>query len=265
MNYLNEKFDFLKPISNSNLVRIGINKDGGYIVDLNLFCQTKYLLSLGLGDDWSFEEQFLEKNTRGKISIYDHTVNFYSFLKPLIKYLKRFLLFKISIKDLNSRFSKFIKYLFFVHNKRVKYHKEKISLKTETGLVSISEAIKRIENQNKIILKVDIEGSEYEVIDDMIRNNKIIEMIIIEFHEIGAKEKIFINSIRKLQEFFFIVHLHGNNHCEQCATGIPETLEITLINKNYIPKNITYEKNFPRKQLDYPNNPEKKDIFFSFK
>ena len=33
MNYIDKKFDFLKPIKNENLIRVGSEKDGGYIVD----------------------------------------------------------------------------------------------------------------------------------------------------------------------------------------------------------------------------------------
>ena len=42
-------------------------------------------------------------------------------------------------------------------------------------------------------------------------------------------------------------------------------LEVTMVNKVNIKDKDLYEKNFPRPILDFPNNPYKKDIFFSFK
>ena len=33
MTYLDNKFDLIKPINNTNLIRVGSKKDGGYIVD----------------------------------------------------------------------------------------------------------------------------------------------------------------------------------------------------------------------------------------
>ena len=80
MNYIDKKFDFLKPIKNENLIRVGSEKDGGYIVDSNLIKNNDCLLSLGMGDDWSFELDYLKKNDNGIINIYDHTINIFNFL-----------------------------------------------------------------------------------------------------------------------------------------------------------------------------------------
>ena len=46
MSYLDDKYNFLKPLKNSNLIRAGVNKDGGYVVDSILFKKTEHLLSL---------------------------------------------------------------------------------------------------------------------------------------------------------------------------------------------------------------------------
>ena len=91
-----------------------------------------------------------------------------------------------------------------------------------------------------------------------------IEMAIFEFHELDKNEKIFISSIKKLQEKFMIVHLHGNNHCPQTLEGLPIALEMTFINKRYQPEKIDYIKKFPRDYLDHPNNPYKEDLAFYF-
>ena len=116
-----------------------------------------------------------------------------------------------------------------------------------------------------MILKIDIEGSEYQIIDDIINNYKNIEMILLEFHEIDLKEHFFIECVKKLLINFDIIHLHGNNHCKQSNSGIPVALEITMVNKLHRPKEIHYETNFPKQDLDFPNNPNEKDIYFSFK
>jgi len=52
---------FLKPKKNFKLLRLGKNYDGGYLIDINSIKNTKTLLSLGIGDDWSFEEDFRKK------------------------------------------------------------------------------------------------------------------------------------------------------------------------------------------------------------
>ena len=89
-------------------------------------------------------------------------------------------------------------------------------------------------------------------------------MLIFEFHWLDKNEEIFLRSIKKLQKNFNVVHIHGNNHCEKLSTGLPITLEMTLVNKNIKSNEVTYVNDFPIKNLDFPNNPYKKDLSFSF-
>ena len=266
MNYIDKKFDFLKPIKNENLIRVGSEKDGGYIVDSNLIKNNDCLLSLGMGDDWSFELDYLKKNDNGIINIYDHTINIFNFLAPFIKCLKRFLLFRKKFSDVKSRFNILSKYLSFINNKKVKFFKQKISnINHSSKCISITRAFERLKNIEKLILKIDIEGSEYDTISEIIKNNKKIEMIVIEFHDIDKKEDIFTQSVKNLMSNFDIIHLHGNNHCGLTNSGVPIALELTMAHKIHRPKEIVYEKNFPKEGLDFPNNPLKNDIYFSFK
>ena len=51
----------LKPKYNYDLIRIGRDNDGGYLVEKKSFENTECLISLGINDDWSFEEDFLKK------------------------------------------------------------------------------------------------------------------------------------------------------------------------------------------------------------
>ena len=267
MNYLNSKFDFLKPIKIESLKRVGVKKDGGYIVDYNIVLNTDYLLSFGMGTDWSFESEYIRLNKKGVVHIYDYSINFYTFLRPFFKYLKRFLTFRLSYKDLLIRFNFFKEYIKFINCKNVNFFKEKISKNIEKNIktTSTDEAFDRLEKINKIIMKIDIEGSEYEVFEEVIKNYNKIEMLIIEFHEIDKHEIQFEYIVKKLKKYFDIVHLHGNNHCGLAKSGIPKALEITMISNKYKPTKINYEKNFPNKYLDYPNDPCKNDLFFNFK
>ena len=52
-------YDFLRPKQTKNLVRFGIKKDGGYIVDLTSINRVNHLVSFGMADEFSFEEDFL--------------------------------------------------------------------------------------------------------------------------------------------------------------------------------------------------------------
>ena len=117
---------------------------------------------------------------------------------------------------------------------------------------------------NKVGLKVDIEGDEYKIINDIIKNSKKINFLIIEFHQIEIKNKTFIDNAKKITEFFDIVHLHGNNHEKVMKDGFPDVLEITFVNKNNNLDYVNFPKNFPIDDLDFPNNPFKADIDIKF-
>ena len=51
---------YFQPFYCSDLVRFGKDNDGGYLINKQDVLNTNYLVSLGIGDDWSFEKQFTD-------------------------------------------------------------------------------------------------------------------------------------------------------------------------------------------------------------
>ena len=49
-----------KPSGLYDLIRIGKNNDGGYLICKNSLTQSEYLVSFGINNDFSFEEQFFK-------------------------------------------------------------------------------------------------------------------------------------------------------------------------------------------------------------
>ena len=266
MSKVDKKYNFLKPIKNGNLTRIGRDEDGGYIVDSNILKKSNNLLSFGLGSDWSFEIDYLRQNNRGKVHVYDHTVNILVYLGPLLKCFKRFITFRKSFKDLIARYNDFVKYLKFINNKNILFVKKKAVTKItqEKKEIDIKKALEQIGFSNNVIFKIDIEGDEYSLIDEIEKHSKLIDTLIIEFHEIDQNENIFVYGLKKLLDNFDIIHIHGNNHCKDMILGLPTVVEITFNNKKFRPKEIEYKNEFPLQDLDFPNNPYEKDLKFSF-
>ena len=48
----------LRPIQWDNLIRIGKDNDGGYVIPYEIISKTDVLLSYGVKNDWSFEKDF---------------------------------------------------------------------------------------------------------------------------------------------------------------------------------------------------------------
>ena len=68
----------------ADLVRIGKDFDGGYLVSLSDIEKSDLLIGMGIYDDWSFEREFLERKNV-EIYTYDASVNWRYFLKQTLK------------------------------------------------------------------------------------------------------------------------------------------------------------------------------------
>ena len=107
-----------------NLIRLGNNYDGGYLIPKSIIKKTNLLLSFGLGTDWSFEKSFKKMNRNLKINCYDHTINrkfwYEHTLISIFFYIKNF-------KNFNNILT-FFKYKKFFSQKNVKHIHKKNSI-----------------------------------------------------------------------------------------------------------------------------------------
>ena len=271
-NILDKKYNFLRPIKTDKLVRLGQKMDGGYVVDSNIIDNCETLITFGLGDgsvssnQWTFELDFIKRNKNLSIFVYDYTVSSLPHVKKIWKYLRRFLTFRTSFEAVKIRLKKYQEYRKFMKLHNIKFYQEKITYPIKNKIdADIKKVFSRIKNNSEVILKSDIEGNEYLVVDQILEYSNRIQMLIIEFHWIDKNENKFIESVKKLKSKFEIIHIHGNNHYPTLKNGLPIILEITLLNKKLIANKTDYVDNFPIKDLDFPNNPFLKDIIFSFR
>jgi len=255
---------FLKPIriNLNSLVRLGMNYDGGYVISKKTLEYTKTIITFGLNDDWSFEKDFLKFNKQIKVNAYDHTITNYFWFKRFFKDCFHLMIFKkLRLKKILNIF-KYLDYLLFFS--KHKHYKQKIGNKKNS--VSLNSIFQKPHKNFSVFLKIDIEGSEYEILSQISKFEKKINSIIIEFHNINKKrnlEKI-KNFILK-SKFFKLIHIHGNNFSPLDRNSDPTCVELTFVNKNIISVSNKYSNfNYPLNKLDYPNNKRVKDIKLSF-
>jgi len=263
---IKSKYNFLKPYKVKKLIRLGRNFDGGYLVcgDALKYCEN--LITLGVGDDISFEKDFDKKNKPQNIFLYDYTIDNKLFLKIILKYFRRLITLRTKVENFLYSITNYINYIRFIRQKNVSLFKLRVVKKiTKNFDIDLKKIFKKI-NSNKNLLKIDIEGSEYEIIDDIIRNYAKINILIIEFHWINKNSKLFINSVNKLKKKFDIVHLHANNYRPlKDNEDIFDVFEITLTNKNFNKFKKKYRVDFPIKNIDYECFPDRQKMNFSFK
>jgi len=262
---LNSEYNFLIPYKVKKLIRFGRKFDGGYLVCSDAIKEIENLITLGVGDDISFEIDLEKNNSLKIVHMYDYTVNHFLFIKIIFKYFRRLLTFRTKINNFSYSIMNYINFIKFNKKKNVFLYKQRVVDKIKDKIdINLNNIFDKIQS-NKNLLKIDIEGNEYSIIEQINQNSSNIKMLIIEFHFIRSKKDLFTNSVKKLLSNFDIIHLHANNYfnLENNDTFF-EVLEITFINKtiNKYKKDLRY--NFPLKDLDFECFPDRKKIEFSF-
>lgn len=212
---------FLKFKSAEDLIRVGRSNDGGYLVSAADVVQADGLISVGMADDWSFEADFLKKNMV-RLVIYDGSVSYRYFVLQILKKIAKF----SSTREILSAVSCFISYMTFFNENDRRHVSRHVGLIDGTTSVSLSSAISSIDRKS-IFLKIDAEGSEYRMLDDLLQNANFLTGAVIEFHDVDLH-------LSRIQEFvrafpLSIAHVHANNAAPVAGQDlIPTVLEITF-------------------------------------
>lgn len=243
-----------------HLIRLGTPGDGGYVICSESVKNSNKLLSFGISDNWSFESEYLEKNSLATIDCYDFSISFSIFLEKSAKSLVKFLIGRVSVKKLFIDLVLPFKYYnFFSGN--TKLFREKVTFPEFSVIDSDIEKIFSRIDSNYVYLKMDIEGSEYRVISEILSRSSRICGMTIEFHDVYVLRDKFTDCLKLITEKFDIVHFHGNNFgFVSSDDGTPDVIEFSFVPKGSH-KNIINQLTTPIRDLDFPNNPFCPDYF----
>jgi hypothetical protein len=261
--YLPTSLNFLAPSVGFDLIRLGSLHDGGYVVDKKSILEADALISLGISTDWSFDQAFLKLNPGIPVHGYDHTISEKLFKRGLRKSLKRFFSLRSNFSDVMEHFKLLKSYQDFFQGKNRHFQQRVHNRHDFNSDITLQEIIDRIDSKN-IFLKIDIEGSEYRIIDEVLRNASKINAIAIEFHDTEPLRLVFCDAVQKLKEKFEIIHIHGNNCSPLGSDGLPEALEITFVRKSAVITNTKKQTTLPLAGLDNPNNVNREDYPLRF-
>lgn len=231
---LDSSLNFLQP-SNVDLVRLGVNKDGGYVIPRIALHNSSALLSLGLGDDWSFEEQWANTKPNDLIYVYDGAIDYNNWGPVHYELYRQFFGYRAT---------------HIAHN-----------VSRMPGDWTFEQAYSPLANY-QVFLKIDIEGCEYQIIEEINNIASSVTGIAIEFHGTSGRQ-MFCNAVQELQKNFDIVHIHGNNTSPLSYDQLPEVLEISLLNKNLC-NTSAKRTDVYLPGLDFPNNPGDKEYVLYF-
>jgi hypothetical protein len=269
-----------KPKFLSDLIRLGREFDGGYVVNERAIRASRYLLAFGINDDWSFEEDFLKRNSNVRIYCYDFSVSKTVFRIKALNALNgvigvEFALYVSTLrwKKIRERLAAFKHWILtyfrfnaFLKKTNVHFHSKGISNQKNEDFITLSDVFQMLPRQslhdNSVFVKMDIEQSEYRVLPELLDFKEYINGFVVEFHDLDILWNDFNVIIDSLRPYYEITHVHSNNHGPLIpGSNVPIALEITFIKKNLISERFPDRENvtYPIPGLDHPNMPSAKD------
>lgn len=218
---------FTPFVSKTKKIRLGDNHDGGYIVLKEPISSVKKLISFGVGGNVEFEKQ-IENNYDITIDMFDAEPEYRVF--PVLKDIPTGSVIKISDK--------------------INYHKYHAT----------KHNINSILPEDDFILKMDIEGGEWEILrainDTTMKKMKMLAIEVhLEIYDLYTKSNPYaiIDVLTKLKNTHTLIHIHGNTYAGFAENmKLPAVLECCYVLNEYATNEIDMSE-YPILNLDYPN------------
>ena len=261
-----------RPIACDDLIRVGKDFDGGYVMPRFVIKKSSALLSLGVNDDWSFEEGVLAHQPGMRVTCVDGTTGFWRIARKTAQKLIDMIGHFFSLQwDKAKRDALYARKLrdfprFFARHELIQLMVSKQRSATTTTLPDLLDKVTAQHGDDWIMLKSDIEGAEYEALPDAIAKLARVSVLLVEFHALDRHWRDFEACMSALASGFHVAHIHGNNFDGFIpGSAVPITLEVTLVNKQLITSDpAPSRRTYPLPSLDMPNNRKRPDYALHF-
>lgn len=236
---LDPSLRWLAPIDIPDFIRMGSDADGGYILSERVVPASQGMLSLGVGDNWTFDQAWRDEKPNDVIHSYDGTI------------------------DINRMSAEKQESYHRCFQGLTRHYTENAGKTSRPGVVSFPDMLERL-GVDQIYLKMDIEGAEYHLADDIYANAHRITGMVIEYHYTCKFRDMFLEQMRKYNERFHIIHVHHNNGCSLCEDKFPNVLEFSFLRRDLYDGPVVqrFESYLPA--LDQPNDPNRPDLELHF-
>lgn len=231
----NDLLKMLRPYNIfQNKKRLGPNEDGGYVCSEYVLENCSALFTYGVGNETRYEQEFY-KTYNKPTYLFDHTVGW---------------------------------------QKQIEWNGLTLipeGLGSGENCKDLFEHLHRFNIEKPILLKIDIEGGEWEYFRnvDLHKLDELVMGIMVEIHWLDTiqHQKYLAEIFNRLSPFFVLNHTHGNSwgyNFEYNGVTLPAVLELSFVNKRYVQNMEIDNVSYPIDGLDYSNNPKIPDVKLNF-
>lgn len=257
----------LCPQHRDDLIRLGINRDGGYVLTRTILDAADFLVSAGLGYEWSFEAAFA---TQKKIKSdqccfhgYDPTI----FDKQeLAKLIRKSSWRRYFTKHNQTRHTLLTQHEQFFNGSPGNHYPLWLAQNPSAKAITLDMAIEKAleSGASKVLVKVDIEQAEYDVVTPPLHNVSNIAGLICEFHELNSRRDEFLSLVEQLKQDFHLVHVSGVNCARPRDHKFPNELELTFEHKSLGEAGPKSGHSYPIKGIDFRSKWNREDYILEF-
>lgn len=260
---LSEFMEEIRPYIYPNMRRLGKSHDGGYVVPDPVLMNVSSLIAIGYGNEFSFERDFINVGENNRVCLYDDKARLSDLMNEFFKSSFQRIVYRDKSWHPRKSLRNLMNYVFLLSQKSIHYYNRTLVSK-KGKLASHQVAITDvIEGFNDYLLKVDIEGDEYQILPDLLQVHNLPTCMIIEFHDVATRAEEFISLLGNIKSKYFLVNSHVNNF-GGCLGGIPQVLELAFLYKDSSNWNLKKKRNNIPHELDQPNSPRFEEVRYFF-
>jgi len=252
----------LWPHDVEDLVRVGRPFDGGYVLPKSALMAAQHLISVGINDDWSFEQAAMDLNPTLRLTGVDATTTAWYVLRRGFRFRVEYLLAWVTGRRdkrefLKTRMPSVLAYRRFwaQHTLILKM----LAPRASANPVCLEDLMKlhpssTQEAESRVFLKIDIEGAEHSMLDDIVSASPHLTGLAMELHDLPTNRDRVFKFFAALRPHLVLVHLHVNTYDGvDPATGLPKVVEATWLSRSLAGERLAATQALPRPGLDHPS------------
>lgn len=177
---------------------------GGFYLNPDLLNEHSVVYSFGIGEDISFDEAVISKHNC-KVFGFDPTPKSINWIKTRHDVPKRFHFLEYGV-DTKTHYVTFFlpKNEAHISGSLVKTSNVSESAAIEVPMKKFCDIVRELKHSHVDVLKMDIEGAEYNVVEDVLNESIEIKQLLIEIHD-----RFFLDGRERSARMFEILYAKG--------------------------------------------------------